>query len=61
VGRSGVIIKIGTSSDGEFAIHFDSNENLVFLEMNGVCSADYTREELKGILKEMVTSLEVIQ
>lgn len=56
-----MIIKIGTSSDGEFAIHLDPNENLVFLEMSGAYSTDYTKEELKGILKEIITTLEMIQ
>lgn len=56
-----MIIKIGKSDDNEFNLHLDTNENLVFLEMNGVYSIDYTKEELTGLMKEMITNLEMLK
>ena len=47
--------------DSELKIHLDTNEMLVYMDLCGQCSKDYTIDELKTILNGLVKSLEVLE
>lgn len=46
--------------DNELTLHLDTNEMLVFMDLCGQCSEDYTIDELKTILNGLVKSLELL-
>ncbi len=47
--------------DSELKIHLDTNEMLVYMDLCGQCSKDYTIDELKTFLNGLVKSLEVLE
>ena len=42
---------------GDVSVMYDSNEGLYYLQVMEGCTADYTKEELVGILKNIIDSL----
>ena len=41
----------------DITVMYDSNEDLYYLHIEGEFTADYTKEELIGILKSIIDSL----
>lgn len=41
----------------DISVMFDSNEGLYYLYVEGVCTEDYTKEELINLLKGIIDSL----
>ena len=50
-----MIVKYFTADD--ISVMYDSNEDLYYLQVMEVCTADYTKEELINLLKRLVNSL----
>lgn len=51
-----MISKYFTAED--ISVMYDSSEGLYYLDVEGGCTVDYTKEELIAILKDMIKALE---